>query len=73
MSEDHLTRPERAAEVHLAKQLRARILKRGGCAMCVHRVEAFGHAACNLEPQRVFPACLDSSIGFELDPAARAA
>ena len=62
------TRPERAAEVSAARRVRAKVMRCGGCAMCVHRVEGWGRAACGLEPARRFPECVrDDGTGFTLD------
>ena len=57
MTEDHLTRPERAAQVRQAKRYKAAIKKRGLCSACLHRdrdrLTAFGMNCCTLGQDRV--------------------
>lgn len=61
MSEDELTRPERAAEVMLAKRIRKRMDvkrdKHGTCYLCVHRDKTFGAFHCKGDVGRQHPAC----------------
>lgn len=69
MKVEAYTKPERAAEIAAALRVRSKIMRCGGCPVCVHRVEGWGRAACGLWPAKVFPACVDSGNGFTLDTA----
>lgn len=69
MSEGY-TRPERAAEIAVARRILVRVNRCQGCPMCLHRVEVWGMAACGLEPAKRFPECVrDARTGFTLDTA----
>ena len=62
------TRPERSAELAIARRHRAEIY-RDPCAHCLHRETAFGKAACPTFG-RAFPRCLSTpGLQFELDHA----
>lgn len=65
MSEDDLTKPERAAEIAWAKRVRGRIFDCGGCPCCTKREELWGKAVCGLTPPQRFPLCLRDH--FDLD------
>lgn len=65
MAADHLTRPERTTDRALAREIRDRILRCKGCAMCTRRVEGFDLIGCG--EWLKFPACVDSPRGFQLD------
>jgi hypothetical protein len=70
MSEDDLTRPERACEVRDAKEKRAEILRRGVCGCCLNRdrnSEGWGRAVCSIQG-RAYPHCVQSDgISFDFD------
>lgn len=70
MTADAYTRPERAAEIRLAKRHRARIAKLGLCSACVHRGETFGIYHCRLWHDRRHPQCDKDGKGitFTFDP-----
>ena len=61
MTDDHLTRPERAAQVRQAKRYRAAIKKLGLCSACIHRdrekLTAFGMHCCEVGQDRVHLHC----------------
>lgn len=63
-----LTRPERYAEIGKARRTLAQVMRRGGCAMCLHRVSGWGLVACSRQG-RTFPLCMKDrrTPGFELD------
>jgi len=72
MSEDDLTRPERAAQIRQAKRYRAAIEKRGLCCACIHRDRysaPFGMNHCRLKVERRHPTCQKDGRGptFEFD------
>jgi hypothetical protein len=46
-----------------------RIKATGGCGACTHRVTAWGLAHCGLPTPREFPACIDTTPGFNPDHA----
>lgn len=73
MSEDALTRPERAAQIRQAKRYAAAIKKQGVCCGCKHRsrTEQFwGRSVCRIGQQRMHPQCERDGKGvrFEFDP-----
>lgn len=75
MSEDDLTRPERAAQIRQAKRYKRAIEKRGLCSACTHRevetvwgVKVWRCAGKKLP--RTFPDCQNDGRQpkFEFDP-----
>lgn len=69
MADEPLTRPERAAEIGLARRKMASVLRAGGCGVCKHAVHGWGKSACSVVGQ-VFPRCVNvraPRIQFELD------
>lgn len=76
MSEDDLTRPERAAQIRQAKRYKRAIEKRGLCSACIHREKAvvcevtFWRCA-DKKDSRQFPQCQNDGRQpkFEFDPA----
>ena len=70
--DDHLTRPENAAELAERRKILRRLTERGGCWACLHRdptVLAWGRSVCSGNPSRAFPLCMKDgrSPAFELD------
>ena len=59
--------PERATERQLAKRLRAKVYREGGCKFCRHSVHGWGKSACDTTG-RTFPRCMSTpGKQFELD------
>lgn len=56
--------PERATERQMAKRLRAKVLRAGGCAYCLNRIEGWGLTACGIDT--TFPRCMQQDK-FQLD------
>lgn len=72
MTEDKYTRPERAAEIRLAKRYRSAIEKKGLCSACKHRdreATFWGRSICRIGQQRQHPQCDRDGKGvkFEFD------
>ena len=63
-----LTRPERCAELKLARNLRSKILK-DPCAYCAFREVLWGKATCKGNPGRTWWDCRDGKTepSFQLD------
>ncbi len=74
MTEDHFTRPERAAQIRQAKRYRVAIRKRGLCSACVHRdkdrLTVFGMSVCKVGQDRLHFHCEKDGRQptFEFDP-----
>jgi len=73
MSEDHWTRPERAAQFTQCRRYVEAFKKRGFCAACIHRdadtITAFGLRVCKVGNNRIFEHCQKDGRQpkFELD------
>lgn len=64
---DAMTRPETYAARGQARTVRQQVYARGGCAMCVHRLEGWGLTACETLG-RTFPRCIRTpGLQFDLD------
>lgn len=61
-----LSPPERATERQIAKRLRSKVYRAGGCAYCTHRVEGWGKSACKTIG-RTFPLCIKTP-GTQFEP-----
>jgi len=67
MRSDPLTDPEHRVDRGMRKRIVAEITRRGGCACCVHRVDAWGKSTCP-QASRTWPLCMHTpGMAFELD------